>query len=252
MHNTTVVQPRAYQEKCGNTETIKIGTSSVINNNIWGTGSDGAGKQCVWYDDNGKWGSLASHSSGALGDIKGYPALVQGWIWYDQDGSIWATNDGTYPVRMSQLASVTSSWTVTVPHNGETYDTAYDIWLDKSDNPNYKAQYEVMVWMNWEGSAYNGPDFLPVGNQVGWDVSVAGHSWNTYTGWNGKNNVFSFRRSQKTASFNNLDLLALLKYARDQGFITNDHYLLGIQAGWELVSGGAFQTEQWSLSVKRK
>jgi hypothetical protein len=244
---------KTYFQQCLKDKTITVGTLYKLNNNIWGASSSGAGTQCSWFDSGtGKWGVNASHTSGTKQDIKGYPSLVRGWIWYNSAGSIWTSpTDTSFPVALNQVSSFTSSWTVTVPSNGEKYNTSYDIWLDTKSNPNYKAQYEIMIWINHKGPAYNGNDFYPIGPKIASNVSVAGHVWNIYRGWNGTNNVFTFRRTSNTSSVNNLNILTLINYAKNQGFVQSNYYVLGIQAGFEIVAGGAFRTESYSSTLTK-
>ena len=237
--------------ECVNTQKIPIGASYQLNNNIWGAGTNGAGSQCVWYDNSSQqWGCNASHTSGTGQNIKGYPALVRGWLWFNSSGSIWASStDTSFPVQMSHLESFRSNWTMTVPTNGEKYNSSYDIWLDNQSNPNYKAQYEVMIWLNYKGPAYNGSDFTPFGTKVHSNITVAGSTWDIWTGYNGTNNVYSFRRTANTSSVSNLDVKAFLTYAQNDGFIQSSYYLLGIQAGWEIVAGGAFSTANFTSTI---
>jgi len=245
------VTEKAFSEQCVKDKTITVGASYKLNNNIWGSG---AGSQCVWYDDVAQtWGVNASHSSGPLQNIKGYPALVRGWIWYNSTGSIWVSStDTSYPTQLSSVASLRSNWTVTVPSNGEKYNSSYDLWLDTKSNPNYKAQYEIMVWINYKGPGYNGTDFAPIGTKIASNVSLAGHVWNIYRGNNGTNNVFTFRRTTNTNSVDNLDLLALINYAKNQGFVQSNYYVLGVQAGFEIIAGGAFRTESYTSTLVKK
>jgi hypothetical protein len=244
-------QSFAYSQQCTNAQTITVGASYKLNNNIWGAGTDGAGSQCVWYDStSGQWGCNASHTSGSAQNIKGYPALVRGWLWYNSSGSVWASStDTSFPVQMSHLATCVSNWSMTIPTNGEKYDSAYDIWLDTQSNPNYKAQYEVMIWLNYKGPAYNGTDFSPIGTKVASSVSIAGNVWDIWSGYNGTNNVYTFRRTTNTSSVSNLDIRSMLLYAQNHGFIQSTYYLLGIQAGWEIVAGGAFTTTSYTSTI---
>ncbi len=241
---------RALTQQCAANKTLTVGASYKLNNNIWGSG---ASSQCVWYESsNGSWGVNASHTSGTLQNIKGYPSLVRGWIWYNSSGSIWASpTDTSYPTQLSQIASLRSNWNVTVPANGEKYNTSYDIWLDTKSNPNYKAQYEIMVWINYKGPAYNGSDFAPIGTKIASNVSIAGHVWNIYSGANSTNKVFTFRRATNTNSVSNLDLLALINYAKSKGFVQSSYYLLGVQAGFEIVAGGAFKTNSYTSTLTK-
>src|SRR5258708_2937715 len=107
---------RALTQQCTANKTLPVGASYVLNNNIWGSG---AGAQCVWYQSSdGSWGVNASHTSGSLQNIKGYPSLVRGWIWYNSTGSVWASSsDTSYPTQLSAIASLRSNWNVTVPTN---------------------------------------------------------------------------------------------------------------------------------------
>ena len=238
--------------ECTNTQKIAVGQSYQLNNNIWGAGTNGAGSQCVWYDNSSQqWGCNASHTSGTGQNIKGYPALVRGWLWYNSSGSIWASSsDTSFPVQMSHLSSFRSNWTMTVPSNGEKYNSSYDIWLDASNNPNYKAKKEVMIWLNYKGPAYNGSDFLPVGGTpIHTNISIAGSTWNIWSGNNGTNDVYTFRRTSNTSSVSNLDIKAFLTYAQNDGFFSSSYYLLGVQAGWEIVAGGAFTTNSYTSTL---
>ncbi|HEV7781327.1 MAG TPA: hypothetical protein VGO58_08670 [Chitinophagaceae bacterium] len=98
-------------DQCTKDQTIAVGASYKLNNNIWGAGTSGAGSQCIWYESsNNTWGVNASHTSGSGQNIKGYPALVRGWLWYNSTGSIWASStDNTFPVQVSQVASFTTT-----------------------------------------------------------------------------------------------------------------------------------------------
>src|SRR5687767_4435580 len=82
--NNSATVPRALTQQCETNKTLTVGASYKLNNNIWGTG---AGSQCVWYESsNGSWGANASHTSGTQQNIKGYPSLVRGWLWYNSTG----------------------------------------------------------------------------------------------------------------------------------------------------------------------
>lgn len=250
--SASTLKTQSVTTECVNTHTIGVGASYVLNNNIWGAGTNGAGSQCVWYDNSSQqWGSNASHTSGTGQNIKGYPALVRGWLWFNSSGSIWASpSDTSFPVQMSHLSSFRSNWTMTVPSNGEKYNSSYDIWLDVSNNPAYKAKKEVMIWLNYKGPAYNGSDFAPVGGTpIHTNISIAGSTWNIYEGNNGTNDVYTFRRTTNTSSVSNLDIKAFLTYAQNDGFFSSSYYLLGVQAGWEIVAGGAFTTNSYTSTI---
>jgi hypothetical protein len=247
---------------CGNGQGFYIDANNKLNNNIWAASSSGAGSQCMWYQSSsGKWGVNATHSSGTAQNIKGYPAIARGWLWYNSSGSIWVnSSDTSYPCQLSQIKTLRSSWNVTVPTNGEKYDTAYDIWLDPSNTPSYRAQYEIMIWINFQGPAYNNSsgDFSPVGTKIFSNISISGHVWDIYEGSNGSNNVMTFRRTTNTSSVTNLDIRSILYYAKNATYANNANFfngqsvnLLGIQAGWEIIAGGSFTTNSYSTTLEK-
>ncbi|MFD1255942.1 hypothetical protein ACFQ3S_03975 [Mucilaginibacter terrae] len=238
---------------CGNGQGYYLDANNKLNNNIWAAGTSGAGSQCMWYQAaTGKWGVNAGHTSGTGQNIKGYPSIARGWLWYNSSGSIFVNNgDPLLPTQLNDIKTLRSSWNVTVPANGEKYNTAYDIWLDPSKNPNYRAQYEVMIWINYKGPGYNGTDFKPIGSLVASNVSISGHVWNIYNGNNGSNNVLTFRRTTNTNSVSNLDIKSLLYYGHNNGYLNQTYYVLGIQAGWEIIAGGAFTTNSYSTLIEK-
>lgn len=71
---------------------------------------------------------------------------------------------------VASLASLTSSYNVTVPSSG-AYNTPYDSW-----DTDYK--YEIMLWVNKTGAVG------PLGSAQG-TVTLGGSTWTVYKGNNG-------------------------------------------------------------------
>jgi hypothetical protein len=134
---------------------------------------------------------------------------------------------------LSSLRSISSSFNVTVPGDGD-FETAYDIWANN-------FAYEVMIWTNQRGAvgpiaeSYDANGAVPSAR----NVNVGGHTWNVYRGSNGSNAVFSFLRTSGTNS-GTIDVLAVLNWLRTQGW-WGDVTIGEIQFGFEL-SGTAGQS----------
>jgi hypothetical protein len=187
----------------------------TLYNDLWGSGH---GPQTIWANSYSNWGvwSQQPNTSG----VKSYPNVSK---------SVSGTAVGS-------LHTVSGSFNVTRPGTG-SYNTAYDIWLGNN-------AYEIMLWMNKQGSVG------PLGS-LRTTVSVGGHTWNVYSGSNGANTVYSFVRTSNTNS-GSVNILAVLQWLRTNGWYGNVG-LNQVQFGWEITStnntGQNFMVNSYSLSV---
>ncbi|GAA0461833.1 hypothetical protein Ade02nite_16450 [Paractinoplanes deccanensis] len=192
----------------------------TLYNNIWGSG---AGTQTIWARTGTNWGVVANHPR--TSGVKSYP------------------NTGkTLNRTLSSLSSVTSSFNVTVPADGD-YATAYDIWADNH-------AYEVMIWANQHGAvgpiaeAYDANGAVPTVR----NLTVGGHTWNVYRGSNGANAVYSFVRANTNAG--TIELLAIMNWLRTNNW-WGDVTIGELQFGFELTGTAgqsAFTTNSFSLA----
>lgn len=184
----------------------------TLYNDVWGSG---AGSQTIWANSYSNWGVWADHPN--TGGIKSYPNCTK------------------YVGRsLSSLGSLTSNFDVTVPSAG-AYESAYDVW--SNDNA-----YEVMLWMNFTGPVG------PIGSYQT-NVTVGGHNWNVFRGWNGHNQVFSLVRTSNTSS-GWVDIEAVLNWLRSVGWF-GDITVGNVQFGFEITSssgGMDFRTNSYSVS----
>ena len=183
----------------------------TLNNDVWGSG---AGSQTIWARTGTNWGVVANHPR--TSGVKSYPHSAK-----------------VLNRTLSSLSSVTSSFNVTVPSDGD-YETAYDIWANNN-------AYEVMIWTNQHGAvgpiaeSYDSNGTVPTAA----NVAVGGHTFNVYRGSNGSNAVFSFVRTGNTGS-GTVDVLAVLNWLRSNSW-WSDVTVGDIQFGFEL-SGTAGQS----------
>jgi hypothetical protein len=145
-------------------------------------------------------------------------------------------------MQISAISSATSSTTETYPGSG-TYDAAYDIWLNADTNVSGVQDTEIMIWLNHTGT------IQPVGSSTG-SATIAGHTWNVWTGNNGQNNVVSYQGSGITSmSFSVLDFIKDT-LSRGSQYGTTAWYLTSIQDGFEPWIGGVgLAVSNFSASV---
>ncbi|WP_030933360.1 GH12 family glycosyl hydrolase domain-containing protein [Streptomyces sp. NRRL B-24720] len=189
------------------------GDGYTLYNNIWGSG---AGSQTIWVNSSSNWGVWANHPD--TGGIKSYPNAKK-----------------VVGRSITSLASLTSSYNVTVPSTGD-YNTSYDIWDTDYD-------YEVMLWVNYNG------DVGALGTSQG-TATLGGHTWTVYKGDNGSNQVFSFLRTSDSSS-GTVNILPILKWIKDTKGWWGNETIGDVQFGYEITSspGGLdFTTNGFSVS----
>lgn len=190
-----------------------------FNNDVWGSG---AGPQTITVNSVADWNVVSNQPN--TGGIKSYPHV-------------------NYSVNkaLGSIAHLTSTVSATTPSGG-AWETAYDIW-------DTNHAYEIMLWMNYTGTAAGCGNVKPI--SYNWsaagcaipvltNVNVGGSTWNVYRGSNGANQVFSLLRTTKTNNAT-VDVLAILKYLQAQGWMGN--ITVGdVQYGFEITSTSGAQT----------
>jgi cellulase/cellobiase CelA1 len=217
---------------CDQYGTTTIGGKYVVMNNRWGTSAT----QCINVTSTG-FSIIQQDGTGNLsGAPVSYPAVYLGCHYGNCSPS------SPLPMQISQISSATSSTSDTYPSSG-TYDAAYDIWLNADTNVSGVQDTEIMIWLNHTGTVQ------PVGSQTG-TVTLAGHSWEVWTGNNGQNNVVSYRAAGITSlSFNVKDFINDT-LSRGSQYGTTSWYLTSIQDGFEPWIGGVgLSVNSFSASV---
>jgi hypothetical protein len=202
----------------------------TLYNNIWGSGY---GAQTIWANSYSNWGVWADHPN--TGGIKSYPNASR-----------------TVGKKISALTTLSATISTNLPSGG-VWNSAFDIW-DKDH------KYEIMLWLNYTGTAAGGGNVKPIsakydasGNAtpVYTNVSVGGSTWNVFKGSNGSNAVYSFLRTSKTNSVT-VDVKAILNWIKTKGWM-GDVTLGEVQHGFEITSssgGKNFTVNNYALTVK--
>ncbi len=192
----------------------------VVQNNRWGTSAT----QCVTATDNGFRLTQADGSVPTNGAPKSYPSVFNGCHYTN-------CSPGTaLPARVGGISSAPSSISYGYVDNA-VYNASYDIWLDPTPRTDGVNRTEIMIWFNKVGPVQ------PIGSQVG-TATVAGRTWQVWSGGNGTNDVLSFVAPSAISSWS-FDVMDFVRATVARGLAGDDWYLTSIQAGFEPWQNGA-------------
>jgi hypothetical protein len=170
-------------------------------------------------------------------------------------GNHWGTvsGDGGLPVAVSAITgggAVTTSWSIDTSGVAadDLWDASYDVWFNASSSGNQAGDdarnLELMLWLNYSAEA------TPTGAQVATGASIAGLTWNVWYGTGGNGPCVSYVLSPAASSLKNLDLGLLAANAVTRGYLSTSWYLIDVEAGFELWSGGAgLKSTAFSVTV---
>ena len=149
------------------------------------------------------------------------------------------------PVQIARMGNPASTWQTVSPRWGE-YDVTYDITIGRRrDAVTWAGGSEVMVWLNTRGHPY------PLGRVVATNVPVSGADYTIRVlpspAGTSYQTIVTFLRQRQTRSVTNLNLGRVIRLAARYGRIPASMYLVRVQAGIELIKGGAgFATKYFS------
>jgi cellulose 1,4-beta-cellobiosidase len=182
-------------------------------------------RQCITYTSGTAWSVSTANFNLSGGAPATYPSIFKGCHW----GS--CTTSSRLPIQVSKLASARSSWGTTQPAAG-AYDVAYDLWTHSTPTTGGQPNgSEIMIWMNSRGGV------SPFGSRVA-TATIAGLSWDVWTGRQAGWNIVSYVLRGGATSFNNLDVKALIDDSVARGTTNRNHFLLDAEAGFEIWRGG--------------
>jgi len=207
----------------------------IVMNNRWGT----TATQCINVTTNG----FVITQQDGVGNLAGapvsYPAIYVGCHYSNCSPS---TN---LPMQVSAISTANTSVTLTYPSGSHTYDAAYDIWMNPTTNVSGVQASEIMIWLNRVGS------IQPIGS-YSTNVSLAGRTWEVWTGSNGQNNVVSYVATPSGVTNFSADIKVFItdSFTRMSGFGNSSWYLTSAQMGFEPWIGGVgLSVNSFSLNV---
>ncbi len=206
---------------CGQYGSAVVGNYIVMNNR-WGTSAT----QCINTTSSGFQIAQQDGTGNLSGAPVSYPAIYLGCHYGN------CSPNSPLPMQIGRISSAITGTTETYPGSG-TYDAAYDIWLNATTDVSGVQDTEIMIWLNHTGSVQ------PVGSQTG-TASLAGKSWNVWTGNNGQNNVVSYVANPAGVTSLSLDVKAFINDTLSRGaqYGSASWYLTSIQDGFEPWIGG--------------
>ncbi|KAF5309995.1 hypothetical protein D9619_010407 [Psilocybe cf. subviscida] len=222
---------------CGQWDTVAVGSYSLVLDQ-WGKSGASSGSDCA---------QLASLSGSTV-------AWKTTWNWNGGNGVKSFTNmqlNANLNKQLSAIKSMTSTWKWSQSSSGTVVaDVAYDLFT--SNTAGGSNVNEIMIWLaNYNAgpisAAYNS-DGTP--KPAASNLSIAGHTWNLYSGSNGSNKVFSFLPTGSAITSFSGDINLFLKYLTANQGVSTSQFLITAQAGTEATSGSAtLTTSAYSLVI---
>ncbi|PPQ72206.1 hypothetical protein CVT24_002363 [Panaeolus cyanescens] len=217
-------------QHCGDWDVVTAGPYSLLLDQ-WGKGGASSGQSCA---------SLTSLSGTTV-------AWKNSWTWQGGNGVKSYTNmqlNNGLNKQLSAIKSMPATWRWSQSTSGSIVaNVAFDLFT--SSSPGGNNVNEIMIWL---GNFNAGPISYQYNSNgtpkpVASNVSLAGVSWNVYSGSNGANNVYSFLPANggSVTSFSG-DLNLFLKYLTSNQGVSSSQYIKTAQAGTEATSGTATLT----------
>lgn len=208
---------------CQVDKAVPDGGYEVNNNNF-------AGKPECLAGERGTPGFRVSVSGASLKSVgsDAYPNIFAGCSWG------WCSPHSWLPDKLATLGDPKTTFRSDENASG-IWGTGYDMFFSPRPIHDGQAQVESMIWLNAQNT-YN-----PAGH--GWPVvHIDGALWWVLS-WetsNKKNHwrYVQFRRETPVSGVRNLALGPFIAYLARDGWVTPDWYLLNVEAGFEIWSGG--------------
>ncbi|KAI0031885.1 concanavalin A-like lectin/glucanase [Vararia minispora EC-137] len=221
---------------CGLFDTTNAGTYTLFLNQ-WGAGGATSGSDCA---------SITSQSGNNI-------AWKTTWTWTGGPGVKSFTNvqqNSGANRQLSAISTIPSTWVWSQSSSSVVADVAYDLFTSPTSGGS--AAFEIMIWLaNFNAGPIsfhfdaNG-QAIPVARSI----SLAGHTWNLYSGSNGANAVFSFLPTSGTITNFSGDIKAFFTYLINNQGLSSSQFLITAQAGTEATSGSAtLTTSSYSLVI---
>jgi len=150
-------------------------------------------------------------------------------------GCSWAlcTPGTTLPQQVSALRRPATSWSART-HSAGKWSAAYDIWFNKTASDAGQADgAEIMIWLDTSGFPHPRAARIVRIDHTRWYVL------NWVTRHNGTHwNYIQFRRVHPASHVWRMRLQPFFRRAERMGLLDQRWYLLNIEAGFEIWSGG--------------
>ncbi len=204
------------------------GGKFIVQNNFF---NPNGGQMCIDVDTgSGAFSVRNTNSVAPNGAPSGYPSIYKGCHW-----GHCSSNSGL-PLKVSSISSAPTRWSVTPPNAG-SYDIAYDLWFNRSPTTSGQPDgAEIMIWLSRGGGVQ------PAGQRTGntWINGIEWEVWVAPRGSAGFNSIWNIVSYVSVSPRNSVDfdLKPFFNDSAARGQLSNDWYLLDVEAGFELWSDG--------------
>ncbi|GBE77944.1 glycoside hydrolase family 12 protein [Sparassis latifolia] len=202
-----------------------------------------------WGIDDGTGSQNATLISTSGNDI----SWSTTWTWADNENDVKTyTNVESTTAKGMLLSAITSAptswdWEYVTESSGIRADVSYDIWFGTTADgaqASSDSSYEIMIWLSGLGG------IQPVGSENQTDVSLAGYSWDIWSGPNSNWETISFVSQDGNINDFSEDLNTFFTYLIDNYGVSSSLYLQGIETGTEPFTGSAeLLTNSYSVTV---
>ncbi|SDO67050.1 GH12 family glycosyl hydrolase domain-containing protein [Lentzea jiangxiensis] len=220
---------------CGRDEIAPAGGKDYLaQNNVWNAGTP----QCVVVGDQSLRIESAGHDVPPQGAPAATPSLWRGCHWQD------CTDVGDLPVRVSAMPRITSDW-VSSQVDAGTFNAAYVAWFHSGPVADGRPDgAEVVIWLRSRGGV------RPGGVLLAREVPISGARWNVWLARDQGRVRVTYERVGEVTAVKGLDISAFTEDSVARGQVSQEHYLIAVEAGFNLWRGGAGNSiEAFSVSV---
>ncbi|KIY45771.1 glycoside hydrolase family 12 protein, partial [Fistulina hepatica ATCC 64428] len=215
---------------CGQYDTVTAG-DYTLDLDQWGLSDADSGTDCA---------QITSQSGSTI-------AWTATWAWTGSTSVVAYTNvnlNTGIGVQLSEVTSIPTTWSWSSNITSSSVaDVAYDMFT--SSTADGSNEYEIMVWLSNVNSEPIASSYDSSGDAEAAEtnLSIAGQTWDLYSGSNGSNEVYSFLLSsgEDLTDFDG-DLLEFFTYLIDNESLSSSQYIITLQAGTEETSGSATLT----------
>lgn len=225
----------ATTQACGKADVVPAGGQDYLAlNNVWNADTP----QCVAVGDQTLRVDRAEHDLLPVGSPAASPALLKGCHWEI------CSDGGGLPVQVDRMPAVTSDWVSSLADAG-TYSAAYAVWFHSEPTIDGAPDgAEMSIRLAGREAA------RPGGLLVGGSIPLSGASWDVWFEQAEGRNRIVYERIGDVSSVDGLDIRAFTRDSLGRGWVEPEWYLVGVEAGFHLWSGGTGNAiERFSVSV---
>ena len=235
---------------CNSEATFIDGPYRYVNNEWGSANASGSFEQCVLKREaagGSEYGWTWSWP-GKQSDVLAYPEAIYGW----KPWSGGPSTDPRFPFRVADMRGLTLNFNVELEATG-FYDLAAEVWLVQDGefsaaNPGLITA-EVMFWLD-------SSELRPAGAVIA-APSIGGVEYELFQAENfgdrgdGSGWTYLVFRRREAVHQGTLDVLPLLEYLAEQGWVASTDFVAGVEFGTEVSSGSGTLWNQ-ELSVEAR